>query len=454
MRAALRILLLLVTSLLLAANTAHSQSLFEKLVMPGDVIEGHAKYEKTCESCHESFSKESQRRLCLDCHKDVAKDIVEKKGMHGRRADIVTVECKHCHTDHKGRKENIVQFDKQTFNHNQTDFELKGAHRQTRCEGCHEAGKLYRAAALTCIGCHKKDDTHKGDLGEDCSRCHSEDTWRKQKTYDHSKTKFPLEGAHKDVQCAGCHIGERYKNLPRACIDCHKAQDPHGGRYGSKCETCHASKKWKETHFDHSKSTKFPLKGEHTTVKCDACHKGDLYKEKLAVTCVSCHKKNDPHKGQLGSKCESCHAETGWRKKVAFDHDLTRFPLIGLHAAVPCEECHRTETYKDTPRACESCHKDKTHEGRLGAACGRCHNPNGFALWRFNHDKETKYPLTGAHKGLQCHSCHTVKGAAKVTAPSTCYACHSADDAHRGAFGRNCETCHVTETFRQRRARQ
>jgi hypothetical protein len=173
-----------------------------------------------------------------------------------------------------------------------------------------------------------------------------------------------------------------------------------------------------------------------------------LYKDKLATTCVTCHKSNDPHKGQLGTRCETCHNESSWRKKVAFDHDVTRFPLIGLHAAVPCEECHRTTAYRDTPKVCSECHKDTFHEGRVGGACQRCHNPNGWKLWRFNHDRETKFPLTGKHAGLQCHACHTVKNAVKVTAPTTCYGCHSADDAHLGAFGQSCEKCHVTTSFR------
>ena len=451
MRSVFRILPAVIFLSLFSALAARGQNIFEKLVMPGEVIEGHAKYEKTCESCHEPFSKESQKRLCRDCHKDVAKDIDEKKGLHGRRPDIATTECKHCHTDHKGRSADIVNFDQQTFNHKFSDFELKGGHKQVQCSACHAPEKKYRDAPLTCFGCHKKDDTHKGELGEKCQSCHSEDGWRKQQAFDHSKTKFPLEGAHKDVQCNVCHAGERYKNLPHACVDCHRTQDSHAGRYGEKCETCHAPKKWTEARFDHSK-TKFPLKGDHQKVKCDVCHKGEIYKEKLATSCVSCHKKKDPHKGQLGNKCESCHAETGWRKKVDFDHDLTRFPLIGLHAAVPCEECHRSAAYKDTPRNCESCHKDKYHEGRVGAACARCHNPNGFALWRFDHDKSTKFPLSGAHKGTSCHACHIQKSATRIAAPTTCFGCHSGDDAHRGAFGRACEKCHATESFQQRPA--
>lgn len=420
--------------------------------MPGDVIEGHVKFEKTCESCHEPFSKESQRRLCLDCHKDVAKDIGGKTGLHGKRPDIGKVECKHCHTDHKGRKADIVQFDPQTFNHTFTDFELSGAHKTLQCQGCHASDKKYRSASLTCVGCHKKDDQHKGALGEKCAGCHNDETWSRQKPFDHAKTRFPLDGAHKDVKCAICHAGERYKDLPRACLSCHRADDAHGGRYGDKCESCHASAKWSKAHFDHDK-TKFPLRGGHQKVRCDKCHTGDLFKQKLSVECVACHKKSDLHKGQLGERCARCHTETGWRKKVEFDHDLTRFPLIGLHVTVPCEECHRSNTFKDAPAACESCHKDTHHQGTLGSACSRCHNPNGFQRWIFNHDKQTMFVLTGAHKDLACRACHSSAVVQKVTVPTTCFGCHRSDDAHRGAFGRACDTCHTTETFRQRRQR-
>ena len=435
-------------ALLMALFGAHAETLFEKLVKPGDVIEGHAKFEKTCESCHEPFDKKLQRRLCLECHKDIASDIGSKHGLHGKRRDIATAECKSCHTDHKGRGADIVQFDAETFNHAPTNFELKGVHATAPCESCHAKGQKYRKAPSRCFDCHKKDDAHKGGLGQECATCHNETAWAKPKTFDHSKTKFPLDGAHAKVQCAVCHAGERYKDLPHACVDCHKIQDVHNGRYGPKCQTCHGLAKWKTVTFDHTKSTKFPLRGAHEKVKCDTCHKGDLYRDKIATTCVTCHKANDPHKGQLGTHCETCHNEISWRQKVAFDHDLTRFPLIGLHATVPCEACHRTQAFRDAPKLCSQCHKDTQHEGKLGPACQHCHNPNGWTLWRFNHDKDTKYPLTGAHRQTKCEVCHTTKTENKVTAPATCFGCHSKDDAHRGAFGRTCDKCHVTTSFR------
>lgn len=439
----------IIIQLLPLAAVAKAQSLFEKLVSPGEVGTPHAKWEKTCSSCHEPFSKTSQRRLCLECHKDIASDITLVQGYHGKRPEIRSSECKTCHTEHAGRSADIVQLDKDTFNHAFTDFALKGAHRTAPCSGCHKPAAAYRKAQSGCFACHEADDRHKGSLGKDCVSCHDENDWRKQKTFDHAKTRFPLQGPHKDVACATCHAGERYKDLPRTCVACHKLQDVHAGKNGEKCETCHQVTKWNKVAFDHAKATKFALKGAHASAKCTACHTGDVYKEKLSTTCVACHKVDDPHKGQLGTRCENCHNETKWVQKISFDHDMTRFPLIGLHATVACEECHRTPAFKDTATACASCHQDKHHVGTLGTKCVTCHNPNGWKFWRFDHNRQTSFALTGAHAEVRCDACHKAPALGKVTAPTKCFACHSEDDAHRGAFGRACEKCHVTSSFRQ-----
>lgn len=439
---------ILVLLTLPGVSEASAQSLFEKLVNPGPVIEGHAKLENDCGQCHEKFQKQSQAKRCLDCHKDIAADRTQKRGFHGRERTAAAADCKHCHTDHKGRTFDIVQLDRETFNHAATNFQLTGAHAATPCSGCHAPNVKFRKAPGTCIDCHRKTDAHKGNLGTACQDCHTVETWHRPKTFDHAKTKFPLTGAHRDATCAACHAGEKYKGLALTCNGCHAVQDKHAGRFGSKCETCHATSKWATISFNHDKATKFPLHGKHATAKCSACHTGDLYRDKLATACASCHKKDDPHKGQLGTSCEKCHKDTGWRQKVVFDHDVTRFPLVGLHKAVACEECHRTPQFKDAPQTCSACHKDTHHEGRLGATCAQCHNPNGWARWRFDHATQTRFTLTGAHQGLSCHGCHSTKAAKSLKLPATCIACHRSDDVHSGGFGPACEQCHNTTTFK------
>lgn len=490
----------------------------EELVMPGPVIAGHAKYEKECSRCHEPFSKTRQSTLCVACHKEVGQDIKGKQGFHGRIKNIATTECKQCHTDHEGRKADIARLDRETFDHGATDFPLGGAHRKVACQGCHAQRAKFRQAPATCFACHKADDRHKGRLGQKCGDCHTVQSWGKAR-FDHDRaTKFPLVGRHREAICSACHVNERYEKTPRQCAACHKLDDVHGGRFGQKCESCHASTGWRQVTFDHDRKTKFPLRGAHkkaschachsaklfgdklgtacidchraddehngrngpkcqtchsvTTwrkskfshdrntkfplrgghakLPCEACHKGSVAKEKLGTSCGSCHQRDDVHKGRLGDQCERCHNAGGWSTKVFFEHDLTRFPLIGQHAVVACEECHLTASYKGTTLECAKCHeKSDRHKGRLGPNCGLCHNPNGWAFWRFDHNKQTDFVLDGAHAGLHCEACHRNPVRSSISMNQSCNACHALDDVHYGRFGQRCERCHTTTSFKK-----
>ncbi len=499
----------------------------ESLVMPGKVIEGHADLEKDCDNCHSPFKKRTQSRLCLDCHDKIAADINKHKGFHGRikglsRGRLKKAglrECKTCHTEHKGRDADVVNLDKDTFDHRMTDFRLRGRHKTIDCGACHKPDKKFREAPSDCFSCHEEDDIHHQELGKKCDDCHNEIAWTKEK-FDHNLTDFPLEGAHRKTACNNCHPDERYKNTPTDCYSCHQSVDPHKRIYGKKCDKCHASADWEKTHFNHNKDTNFPhhgkhrklpcqachstkvkpsdmdkrciachkkndihhgqygkkcdkchtdrgwkkltfkhdkdtdfpLRGKHKKVFCEDCHKGQVYEEELKTTCYSCHEHDDVHKGQEGKKCEQCHNEEGWKSKVLFDHDLTRFPLLGLHSIVPCEECHLDAKYQDTERACFACHEDDdTHKLTQGKHCEHCHNPNGWSAWIFDHDKQTDYVLDGAHKKVKCEGCHRkeVENDKDISLTGTCYECHQMDDIHHGSYGTSCERCHVTSSFRE-----
>ena len=431
------------------ASGSRSQNLFEKLVLPGPVIEGHAKLENDCGKCHEPFSRKSQAKLCLACHKEIAADRSTGLRFHGRRPDAAKQDCNHCHGDHEGRGSDIVQFDRETFDHATTNFPLRDAHVSLSCGSCHARTAKFRDAPARCVGCHKEIEPHKGNLGESCDKCHNEAEWHRVKPFDHEATKFSLRDAHRSVSCLACHGGEKYKGIGTECVSCHVIQDVHVGRYGPRCADCHAENKWKVVRFNHDRDTKYALKGAHAKVKCDACHSGDLYRDKLATPCISCHRKDDRHKGQLGVKCEDCHTEISWRQTIPVDHDITRFPLIGRHANIRCEACHRSPEFKKTPLECVECHRDKHHEGRLGPNCGLCHDAFNWKQWRFEHDTRTKYPLTGAHRDLNCQACHVTKNMTKLVTPTDCFSCHRQDDTHQGAFGRACERCHTTTSFKQ-----
>ena len=484
----------------------------EHLVMPGKLIQGHKKFEGDCEKCHLDFTKSEQIKLCRDCHEKIDLDVINKQGFHGSSA-VRNRTCTGCHTDHEGRNADIILFEEEAFDHRQTDFELKGKHKKISCISCHELGKKYREAVGECFDCHKEDDAHEELLGKECADCHSEDEWHKTK-FNHQDTDFPLTGKHKKVSCESCHPARVSKKTSVKCIACHLINDVHGGRYDQECENCHSVKAWNKISFNHDKETDFLLKGSHKWLSCNACHRGDLYKDKLKTDCYSCHKNSDEHRGQYGrlcqnchrsSKwdkvkfnhdttdfllkgkhkkvtcngchrgdlyedelktscygchiqddvhgksegeiCEDCHNESGWNERVAFEHDMSTFPLLGLHAVALCEQCHISKNFKHAEQTCYSCHKqDDVHEAKLGVDCNLCHNPNGWEIWEFDHNKQTQYVLDGMHEKLACITCHT-KPQEEISLGTACINCHEKDDIHDGRFTSLCERCHVTNSF-------
>jgi hypothetical protein len=420
---------------LVPATAAHAQA-FESALAPGKLTEAHAKHEEECAKCHLRFDRNAQDRLCMDCHKEVGQDVRTKLGFHGRMKPQA---CKTCHTDHKGREFRIAPLDKSKFDHSATNFELRGGHQKVDCAKCHLPNKNFRIPARDCAACHRKTDPHKGSLGAKCADCHSETNW-KEARFDHNTTRFALTGKHEIVKCAECHKDGAYKDAPRACIACHKKDDKHKTQFGDKCETCHTTKEWKGIVFNHDTDTRYPLAGKHRAAKCESCHTGNLYRDKLSSTCFECHKKDDKHKGTLGNECSSCHSERGWKEPAKFNHAKTAFPLLGKHAAVQCKQCHSSTMFKEAPKDCIGCHrKDDKHKGSLGEACAQCHNERDWKKTSVDHSK-TAFPLLGKHQKAECGACH--KSTNFKEAAKDCYACHQKDDKHEAQLGRACASCH------------
>ena len=411
-----------------------------------------------------------------------------------------------------------MRLDAQTFDHAATDFRLEGAHRGVDCGACHVRDKPPRAAPGACIDCHRERDAHRGALGKDCATCHGVEDWRKVR-FDHGKataSRWPLTGAHTTVDCGLCHAGERYRQTPTACVDCHRiddvhagargadcadchgtdawkkqkfdhhretgfaltqghgglacqachrgadmrevngkscvdchaADDVHRGQQGQLCGDCHTTQRWNATNFDHARKTDFPLRGAHATLACGVCHKGETQAEKLRGDCIGCHRGDDVHAGGLGERCADCHGEQRWSRDIRFDHDLTGFGLIGLHAATTCEACHADRRFNATPSRCIDCHRaDDAHQGHLGEQCADCHTPNDWRLWTFDHDTQTDFRIDGAHAAAACVACHRRPPGEGRELPRDCGGCHRQDDVHGGEFGADCARCHDTRSF-------
>jgi hypothetical protein len=199
--------------------------------------------------------------------------------------------------------------------------------------------------------------------------------------------------------------------------------------------------------FDHGK-TRFALAGRHAQLPCAACHAGNRWK-KVPTACASCHTPDDVHRGARGDDCAACHTQQGWTD-ARFDHEkLTGFALSGAHSTAACQACHRSGRFQDElPQDCAGCHRAAdAHAGRLGTACADCHGVDRWQVARFDHERDARFALTGAHERLGCHSCH-VGPVADARTPRECSACHQGDDPHGRPQRSGCADCHDTDRWR------
>ena len=318
---------------------------------------------------------------CAECHGDI------HRGQFA--AEIQRADCSPCHTTDK--------WNGAVVDHAKTRFPLTGKHALVACARCHfpedDAGTRVAAGTTNsfvrfqpvkhdgCIDCHT--DVHKGQYGTLCARCHATAGWTTIAVgaFDHDKTRYPLRGLHRRVDCAKCHTtGDFKKHLVFAqCTDCH--EDRHGGQLAAGtthglCDACHSVEGFSPARFGvaEHKATRFPLRGAHLAVACNACHRstatnaapGSVRFALNAGACSDCHL--DEHAGQFakaagGAECKRCHGEATWHI-ASFDHSKTRFPLDGAHAKATCKACHmsttignrRTVRYRPLDTACKSCH--------------------------------------------------------------------------------------------------
>ena len=240
--------------------------------------------EAACAGCHSGATTLAALRAapttCVSCH--ASSDI------HDGR---LGTSCGDCHT--------ATGWTGATIDHNRTRLPLVGKHIGVLCESCH-ADRHWTGIGVTCVACHAKDDAHNGGIPGDCAACHAATGW-KDVTFDHSATGFTLDGAHVGPTCAACHPGNRYQGTPTTCVACHAGNDVHKGSYGTDCASCHTTKVWSDSTFDHNRLS-FPLTGAHGTVACTSCHGGGVFKG-TPTSCVACHAANDVHKGSNGTNC-------------------------------------------------------------------------------------------------------------------------------------------------------
>ena len=208
----------------------------------------------------------------------------------------------------------------------------------------------------------------------------------------------------------------------------------------------------------------------HESVKCVACHLKPVFSN-VGKNCADCHA--DIHRRQMGPDCAQCHTVQGWNIAVqqVKDHQ-NRFPLLGAHAAVQCNECHKqlaAGIFYGLSTQCDSCHlKDWQNTTNpphatagpafASANCQGCHNFDTFLNAKFDHST-TGFPLTAGHANVPCTSCHINNNYNLQIAPNDCgnSGCHLStwqqtnNPPHPKAgpafAAANCSQCHTTTSW-------
>jgi len=322
---------------------------------------GHANVQ--CQLCHvNDVYQETPRECGASCHQDSL-----HKGTLGQ-------ECTRCHEpgDWKASR----------FDHTaDTKWPLKGNHTKVKdCESCHPA-RRYKGVPTSCsaAGCHQKDDVHQGKLGNACERCHRED---KANTFQHNRdATFKIDGKHTKVACASCHKTIAFKPVRGDCFGCHPEPAVHAGRYGTACERCHSTKTFGDIKALHDVGD-FSLTGAHDRLDCARCHPRNEQLRGSGSLCITCHKRDDVHGNALSPRCGECHTQRAFAP-ARFDHLTVGCSLIGLHATLPCADCHKRGNFGGVSPTCVSCHRNdakkiKTPDHATFFECGSCHNPNAW----------------------------------------------------------------------------
>ena len=425
-------------------TTAFIPAIFDHAASGFPLTGAHASV--PCARCHPDNQYTGIPTDCVACHQADYNATTSP----GHAAVGFSTNCKACHS--------TKSFTPAHYDHSATGFPLTGAHKTTACTDCH-INNQYPGTPTDCYSCHQAnyegttDPNHVASgFPTDCAVCHSTGSWQDAK-FDHSKTAFPLTGAHKTTACTDCHINNQYPGTPTDCYACHQANyngttDPNhvAAGFQTDCKACHSTSTWQGATFDHSK-TLFPLTGAHKTTACTDCHINNQYAG-TPTDCYACHQAayngtTDPNHVAAGfpTDCKVCHSTGSWQG-AKFDHSKTAFPLTGSHTTAACTDCHINNQYAGTPTDCYACHQaaynGTTNPNHAAAGfstdCKQCHNTTSFQDARFTQHDPLYFPIySGRHRGTwnACTDCHTNPS---NYSDFSCFLCHAkgeTDSHHR-----------------------
>lgn len=243
---------------------------------------------RDCASCHRDIHKGLFGRACTNCHsartgfKEISGQFDHAKARFPLTGAHTSVACVKCHVNNviKGLRfssctschrdshapslganctscHTTAGWQTRKISHDRTSFPLRGRHARVECTACHRRAAAegrggarlasFKNTSPTCAGCHR--DTHLGQVGKQCERCHNETSFAIG-NYRHTAltTSVFSAGRHGRARCGACHkrttdtfpLGRgtaiRFA-IDSRCTACHK--DVHRGSLGPNCLRCH-----------------------------------------------------------------------------------------------------------------------------------------------------------------------------------------------------------------------
>jgi hypothetical protein len=326
---------------------------------------------------------------CADCHQEALKQARTSAdpAIPDHQAPAFAAGCDQCHR--------ATIWQQATFDHGVVGFPLTGAHRALSCDQCHKGGQVL----ADCVSCHQSDyDTaipnhRQANFPTDCAQCHGTRAWNTP--YDHSRTRFPLTGAHRALSCDQCHGDGVFAGKLTSCVSCHgpggiddrysttTAPAHASAGFTADCSGCHNTTDFLTTTWSHPTSP-FRLTGAHTAIAldCTRCHISGYGSTRS--TCESCHgpgalddqwTATNPSHAALGwpQTCTTCHSgsasATDWSQGVTLPQQYhTQFDPNHQGARGVCSQCHNSTNYSLS--TCSNHHHSASCTVTNQRACG------------------------------------------------------------------------------------
>jgi hypothetical protein len=281
------------------STTAWIPSTFNHSTTGFQLLGVHAQIQ--CSDCHQGTITGLSPN-CVPCHQS------DYNSAPNHVAQNYPTNCDMCHS--------FTGWTPSTFDHNNTNFPLTGAHLQLQCSDCHASG--FTGTPTACFACHETNYNNTTNpshtalqLSTDCETCHTTNPGWAPAQFPNHANYFPFVGAHIAISndCNTCHNGD-YNNTPNTCYGCHSdnfnstTDPPHQTlNFSHDCLNCHTQNGWQPATFDHSF---YALHGNHSSMACNECHSEPNYQPQ----CLSCHMNDflEGHDPGARTDCWNCHS--------------------------------------------------------------------------------------------------------------------------------------------------